>query len=233
MSTSVADRLGNGSRAPANRLPVPSRDRRPALAALALLLIVAGALGAALVVYRSGQRTDVLVAAHEIKPGERVGAGDFTTARVSADAGSIVHASSRAAFVGSFAVTDIPGGTLINNQMFQAARVIPSDGVVVGVTVVGGQRPAAGVTGGDVVRAYFVPKSAASSTEPQSGTVLALAARVLDARTSDTNSDALTVSLLVNDDQAAELVSASAADAVALAVLPPGTRPEIDFRHAR
>ncbi len=233
MSTSVADRARNGSRAPASRLPVPSRDRRPALAALALLLVVAGALGSALVVYRSGQRIDVLVAAHEIKPGEQVSPGAFTTARVSADAGSIVHASSRGAFIGSFAVTDIPSGTLINNQMFQVGQVIPRNGVVVGVTVGGEQRPAAGVNAGDVVRAYFVAKASSSDTAPQPGAVLADAARVLDARSSPTNTDALTVSLLVSGDEAAQLVSASAAGAVALAILPPGTKPEIDFRRTR
>ena len=53
------------------RLPVPSRDRRPALAALAILLVLAGALGSALVAYRSGSRVDVLVARHDIGPGEQ------------------------------------------------------------------------------------------------------------------------------------------------------------------
>src|SRR4051795_8048453 len=95
------------------RLPVGRRDRRPALAALALLLVVAGALGAALVVYRSGHRTDVLVAAHEIRTGERVTADDFAVARVAADSDLVVPASERAAFVGSFATTTIPAGALI------------------------------------------------------------------------------------------------------------------------
>jgi hypothetical protein len=212
-----------------SRLPVQSRDRRPALAALALLLVVAGALGAALVVYRSGQRTDVLVAAHEIKPGQRVSAGDFDTARVSADAGSIVHASSRSAFVGSFAITDIPAGTLINNQMFQATRVIPAGGVVVGVTISGGQRPADQITTGTVVRAYYVSKQSSSESQPAAGVVLAEAARVVATHESSTNSDDVTVSLLVSSDQAAQLVSASAAGNVALAVLAPGTKPELDF----
>ena len=134
-----------------SRLPVRSRDRRPALAALALLLIVAGALGAALVVYRSSQRTDVLVASHDIQVGERVDASDFDTVRISADTDSVVHANSERAFIGSFAVTSIPSGTLINNQMFQVAQVIPTDGEVVGVAIQDGQKPADSVATGDVV----------------------------------------------------------------------------------
>lgn len=213
-----------------NRLPVSPRDRRPALAALALLLIVAGALGAALVVYRSGQRTDVLVAAHDIKPGQRMQASDFDTARVAADSGSIVHASSKSAFVGSYAVTEIPSGTIINNSMFQATKVLPADGVVVGVTIASGNAPAGTISSGSVVRAYYVPQSSSSSQQP--GTVLANAARVVAVKTSETSSNSQTVSLLVSSDEAADLVSASAAGDVALALLPLGTKPDVDFQRA-
>lgn len=213
-----------------NRLPVSPRDRRPALAALALLLVVAGALGAALVVYRSGQRSDVLVAAHEIKPGQKVTASDFDTARVSADSGSIVHASAESAYIGSYATTDIPAGTLINNQMFQVTKVLPDDGVVVGVTITDGQAPAGSISAGSVVRAYYVPKTSSSDAQPTAGTVLANAARVVGAHTSQTNNNTQTVSLLVSPDEASQLVSASASGSVALAVLPLGTKPDIDFQ---
>src|SRR5687768_16946461 len=59
-----------------SRLPVPKRDRRPALAALAVLLILAGALGSALIAYRSGDRVDVLVASDDILPGQKIDADD-------------------------------------------------------------------------------------------------------------------------------------------------------------
>lgn len=212
-----------------NRLPIASRDRRPALAALALLLIVAGALGAALVVYRSGQRSDVLVAAHEIKAGQQVTAADFTTARVAADSGSIVHASSESNFIGSYAITDIPSGTLINNQMFQAAKVLPKDGVIVGVTIPNGNAPGGSIATSSIVRAYYVPKSISSTSQIQSGAVLANAARVVGDSVTTTG-DSQTVSLLVRSDEAAQLVSASAEGNVALALLPIGTKPDIDFQ---
>src|SRR3954471_8284833 len=111
------------------RLPVQGRDRRAALSALALLLVVLGALGSALVVYRTGHRTDVLIAAHDIRAGQQITAADFDTARVATDSGNVVRASAKGNFIGTYARTEIPAGTLLNNLMFQAANVVPDDGV--------------------------------------------------------------------------------------------------------
>ena len=89
------------------RLPVQGRDRRAALSALALLLVVLGALGAALVVYRTGHRTDVLIAAHDIKAGQQITAAEFDTARVAHDSGNVVPASAKQNFIGTYARSDM------------------------------------------------------------------------------------------------------------------------------
>lgn len=211
-----------------NRLPVSRRDRRPALAALALLLVVAGALGAALVAYRSGHRTDVLVAAHEIRTGQRVSSADFTVTRVAADSGLVVPASQRSAFVGSYATTDIPGGSLINHLMFRIGSALPPQGVVVGVTLSVEQRPAATIGTNDVVRAFLVPKGGQSSDTTSIGQVLVDAARVVNV--SSNSSETVTVSLLVSADDAQKLIGPAAEGSVALAVLPAATKPPIDYR---
>jgi Flp pilus assembly protein CpaB len=211
-----------------NRLPVSRRDRRPALAALALLLVVAGALGAALVAYRSGHRTDVLVAAHEIKTGQRVSSSDFTVARVAADSDLVVPAGDRKAFVGSYATTDIPAGSLINHLMFRVGTVLPPDGMVVGVTLSVEQRPAATITTNDVVRAFLVPKGGQSSDTTPVGQVLVDAARVVNV--SSNSSETVTASLLVTADDAQKLIAPAAQGSVALAVLPAATKPAIDYR---
>jgi hypothetical protein len=210
------------------RLPVAARDRRPALAALALLLVLAGGLGAALVVYRTGQKTDVLIAAHAIKPGQRVSAADFDVARVSTDAGNLIAASRQAQFDGLYAITAIPGDTLLNPKMFQAADVIPPGGVVVGVSVGAGARPAGGIAAGDVVRAYDTPKSSDSGSSTNGSAVLVDAALVVDVRGS-TNGDSEVVSLLVTADAAALLVDRNAQNEVALAALPVGTKPSVPY----
>jgi Flp pilus assembly protein CpaB len=210
------------------RLPVPGRDRRAALSALALLLVVLGALGSALVVYRSGHRTDVLVAAHDIRAGEQIDASDFRTVRVATDGGNVVRASSEQAFLGAYARTEIPSGTLINDLMFQATNVVPADGVVVGVTVAQNQRPAADLASGDVVRAFNVAKNSGSGAAVTS-TVLVTAARVVDVSGGSSGGDTVTVSLLVTQDDAQTLVAAASQGTVALALLPTTTAPVIDF----
>ncbi|NAZ84512.1 hypothetical protein GTR02_22165, partial [Kineococcus sp. R8] len=103
-------RTGTGS-TPGRRLPSPVRERRPAVAALGLLLIVGGALGSALVVHRSGDRVDVLVASRDILPGQRIEAGDLGVARVAADGAAVVPASARQAFVGTYATSRVPADT--------------------------------------------------------------------------------------------------------------------------
>lgn len=216
------------------RLPVQARDRRPALAALALLLIVGGGLGAGLLVYRSGQQTDVLVAAHEIKPGQRMSSGDFSTARVSGDAGAIVEASHKRSIVGSYATVGIPSGTLVNRLMFKVGNIAPSNGVVVGVSLTSAQRPAVALAAGDVVRAYYVTKGTSSDTTPQIGRTLAQAVRVVSVHSAGgSGQDTVTASLLVDETTANTLISAASTNSVALAQLPVGTTPAIDFKGKR
>jgi hypothetical protein len=207
---------------------VQVRDRRPALAALALLLVLLGALGAALIVYRSGARTDVLVAAHEIEPGQQVSSSDFTTIRISKDsAAAVAPASVESSYIGTYATTRIPAGTLINGLMFRATGVIPSDGVVVGITLGQQARPASPINVGDVVRAYAIPKPGPNG-QVGPATVIISAARVV-AVTSGSTSGSLTVSLLVTTKAAPQLVSAAAQNDVSLTALPVGTTPTIDY----
>jgi len=208
------------------RLPVAARDRRPALAALALLLVVAGALGAALVVYRTGQKTDVLIAAREIKPGARVTADDLTTARVSNDAGYVIDASDEGALIGRYATTDIPANTMLNGLMFQQAGVTPAGSVDVGVSVGPAARPAGDLQAGDVVRAYSAPSN--PSQGDAGPLVLVNAARVVAVSTGDSGD--MVVSLLVSEDKAADLVAANAQGNVVLAQLPLGTQPDVAWR---
>jgi hypothetical protein len=214
-----------------SRLPAPPRDRRPALAALALLLIVAGALASALVAYRSGNRVDVLVARRELLPGQLVQDADLGVARVAADSGAVVPAGSRSRFVGTTAIGLVPSGTLLNATMFLAGGVIPSGAVVVGVVLSAEQRPAEPLQQGDVVRAYLVAKTDNSSAVTgRSGDVLLAAARVVEVRGGTGSSGGLDVSLLVSQQQAGAVITAAASDQVALARLAPDTKPPVDLR---
>src|SRR3954451_8903354 len=70
-------------RAPA--LPPPRRRRRPALLALAVAMVVLGALGAAYLATALGQTSPVIAVAREVPWGRQITAADLVEARVSAD----------------------------------------------------------------------------------------------------------------------------------------------------
>jgi Flp pilus assembly protein CpaB len=205
------------------RLPAPVRDRRPALAALALLLVLGGALSSALIAYRSGDRIDVLVAARDISVGEEITAADLRVARVAADGAAFVESSAAANFVGTRARTEVPEGTLVNRTMFLAGSLVPRDAAVVGVVLGAAQRPAGGLRAGDVVRVFAVGRD---GEQGASGVELARAVRV-SAVSAD--GDGLGLSLLVPAGQAQALVAAAAAGQVAVAALAPETAPLVDF----
>ncbi len=61
-----------GRGASANRLPTAPRERKPALAALAVLLILAGALSTMLLVTRSGNRVDVVMMKSTLSVGQKI-----------------------------------------------------------------------------------------------------------------------------------------------------------------
>lgn len=209
------------------RLPAPVRDRRPALAALALLLVLGGALTSALIAYRSGDRVDVLVAASDIEVGQTMSAGDFSIARVAADGAATIDAAALQNFVGTSATTRVPAGTMLNNTMFlNATRVQPPGSVLVGVVLSPNQRPAGGLRGGDVVRVFLVPREANGVVQ---GTVLASAVRVVDVDAA-AGGDTLRVSLLIPEGPATSIVTAAATGNIALTALAPDTPPSVDFR---
>lgn len=208
------------------RLPAPMRDRRPALAALAVLLILGGALASALVAYRSGGRVDVLVARHDIPIGQAVGPADFGVARVAADGAAVVEAAAAANFTGAAATTRIPAGTLINRTMFARGSVIPATAIVVGVVLSAQQRPAAGLRAGDVVRVYAVPRD---SSGVAAATQLAAAVRIAEVGTAGDNAANVRLSLLVDGQQANGVVAAAAAGQIVVTRLSADTQPAVDF----
>jgi len=215
-----------------HRLPVATRERRPVLLAAGVVLVVAGALGSALVVHRSGDRVEVLVAREDIAPGEQITADDLGVALVAADGAAVVPAAAVGAFVGTFATTRIPAQSLVTPAMFLAGGTVPADAAVVGLVLAPEQRPSQPLVPGDVVRAFLVTADGSSTVSGRpAGTTLLEAARVVaggGAGSTATGGD--TVSLLLPVDAAADVVAAAAAGQVALVRLADGTTPSVDLR---
>ena len=213
------------------RLPVPSRDRRPALAALAILLVLAGALGSALVAYRSGSRVDVLVARHDIGPGDKVTAEDFSVARAASDGAAVVEASRLQSYVGAYATTRIPERSLINSTMFRVSGVIPGGAQLVGIVLPATQRTGQSLAAGDVVRVYYVAgKSTEKAAGLQPGQSVVDAARVTGVTAAGGGSDQVTLTVLLADSSSGTVAQLASAGQLAVAKLPDSVRPPADLQ---
>lgn len=214
------------------RLPVARRDRRPALAALAVLLILLGALGSALVAFRSGDRTSVLVAARDIPIGQQVSRDDFVKESVAADSRYLVPASDVGSLVDTRARVGVPKGTMINGQMFTRESQVPDRAQLVGVVLDTNQRPSQVPEPGDVVRVYFVAGTSSdnggSSLGLAPGETVVKSARVVSVG-SGRGADSRSVTILVSDEAAGPLANFASSGNLAMSVMPIGTRPLVDL----
>jgi hypothetical protein len=217
------------------RLPAPPRERKPALAALAVLLILVGALGATMLVLRAGDRIEVVKVTKDIQAGESVTGSNVTSVMVSADSGvDYVKWSQLGDLKKLKAKSTIFAGSVAVGQMFGAKSTLPAGKAVVGLSLKEGQYPV-GIKAGDVVAAYAVGDSAATpsddatgssdtSTDTGSDTPIVTDARVTsvpdaggDATISSTNKQ---ITVTVDEGDAAALTRAAAANQVSLVKVP-------------
>jgi hypothetical protein len=210
------------------RVPVAPRDRGPALAALALLLILVGVLGSALLVFRSGDRAEVLAARGDIDFGQTGTREDVLVVRAAADSDSVIEAELLDSFVNTRAITAIPAGTILNNEMFSLRDedLVPNGAESLGIVIDASQRPAQVPRPGDVVRIYVV--AGGNSDLRVDNPVIVPAARVLDTgRGAGAGTTSLTV--LVRSSVAAQLANYAATGNLAVTVLPKSTEPVVDI----
>ncbi|MGW6544713.1 hypothetical protein ACWGBH_17905 [Streptomyces massasporeus] len=236
----IQERTGAGvgrSAAPAqpsvgDRLPTPPRERKPALAALAVLLILVGALGVTMLVLQVGNRVEVVKVTKEIQAGESVG-DNVTSVMVAADDSiNYVTWDQLTTLKTLKAKSTIYSGTVVVGQMFGEKAGVPAGKAVVGLALKEGSYPA-DIKGGDIVSAYRVSStgSGSNSTEGNSGssgTSSSGGALVDDARVSKVEADDdatvstgnLSITVLVDEADAAALASAAAANEVAIVRVP-------------
>lgn len=225
MSAPTVDERAGRRRAtapvPGDRLPAPVRERRPALAALAVLLIVGGALASGLVVLRSGHRSDYVVFVRTVQNGDQIRASDLGLTRLAGDSHTNgIAGARRGRLVGQYATTRIYAKTLANYSMFSVAPTVPRDTAVVGAVLAPAQRPADPPTQGDVVAIYDVPKA-----DSGSGATRLVNAALITAVAAAGGTDGLPVSLRVPTADAAAVATAAAQGELTIVELPPGTPP--------
>ncbi|WP_447038060.1 hypothetical protein [Streptomyces sp. DSM 118878] len=234
----IQERMGAGnnrSAAPAQpgvgeRLPSPPRERKPALAALAVLLILVGALGATVLVLRAGDRIEVVKVTKEIPAGEAVVEGTYTTVMVNDDSSAhFVQKDQLGELKTLKAKSTIYPGTVVVGEMFGAKASLPAGKASVGLSLKEGQYPS-DVKSGDTVAAYPVVSgtssgkgSTGSGGSSTGGTPLVAAAKVStiaadsDATVSTGNKN---LTLLVPQEDVAGLASAASEGKVVIVRVP-------------
>ncbi|WP_306335035.1 hypothetical protein [Streptomyces sp. KL118A] len=223
----IQERTGAGnnrSAAPAQpavgeRLPAPPRERKPALAALAVLLILVGALGATVLVLRAGDRIEVVRVTEPISAGEAAVEGkNITGVMVAEDAAiNYVKWEQRGVLAKLKAKSDIPKGAVAVGEMFAKKTGLPAGKASVGLSLKEGQYPS-DIKVGDTVSVFPVVsgtstgKGSSGGSSSTSGTPLVADAKVntiaakSDATVSTGN---LNITLVVPQEEVAALASAA------------------------
>lgn len=147
--------------APASRRPPRApRERRPALAALAVLLIAGGGLGAGYLVLRSGHRVGAIEISRRVAWGERIPLSAMRQVEVASTTGLTYVPWNEASQVArDYAATSIPGGTLLTDKMVAAASDLTTGKAVIGLSLKDGQLPH-GLQAGDHIDIFDVSNSA-------------------------------------------------------------------------
>ena len=144
-----------------DRLPVPTRQRRPLLAVLALVLILGGAALAASLVLTSGKKQEYLVVAHDVALGQTLTRDDFRQQALAATNSALFAPVPVSDFFnrvqGKKALTALKQGSLLSEGTFGDA-VTPAKGLVqIALNVPDGQYPRT-LVAGDVVKVLYTPR---------------------------------------------------------------------------
>ncbi|MFW6722163.1 hypothetical protein ACHZ98_18775 [Streptomyces sp. MAR4 CNY-716] len=219
-----------------DRLPFAPRERKPALAALAVLLILAGALGTAVLVLRAGNQVAAVQISDRVPAGEGISDSDVEQVMMPKDSDvPYIRWDQRSQLGDFYATTDLVPGSVLVPEMIQEGKGLKEGQTVVGVTTESAQMPG-GLVDGARVDAYYVGDSPTTGDSGDSGTgssgsvaageVLAEGVKVQSISRGDegtVTSGTVTVNLLVDKAQAGPLVAAASEKEIGLTLVSSGS----------
>ena len=142
----VADQQGSWAEPTApggRRMPSAPRERKPALAALAVLLVALGAVAAGYLVINAGHRVGAVEITQQVGQGQRIPASAIKEVEIASNSGINYVAWQYANRVaGIYAAVQIPAGTLLTSAMTTATNNLAAGKVQVGLSLKPGQAPA-------------------------------------------------------------------------------------------
>ncbi|MEV4461258.1 hypothetical protein [Microbispora sp. NPDC049633] len=182
----ISEKTSQDGRAPARpglsgpaarKLPVPPRERKPALAALAVLLILGGALATTLLVMRSGDRVSAVRITQQVGAGQLIPLSAMQEVQIADTGVDYVPWRFKDQVATTYArVTLLPGTLLTEPMTAKTTDQVGPGKAKVGLSLKAGQMPA-DLRSGDVVQVVYVPAPGRGSATAQQK-VLATAARV-------------------------------------------------------
>jgi hypothetical protein len=209
------------------RLPTAPRERKPVLAALAVLLILGGALGAGYLVTKSSKQVQAIEITRQIGAGQRIPLSAMQQVPVPAgtQVGYVawVYASQVTRY---YAAVTIPPGTLLNKSMVATTNRSTAGRAIIGLALKDGQLPR-GLQAGDHVDIFFVQNSTQVNGCPGTpGSLLSGNAIVLGitAPSVTAGSQDADVQVAVSPADAGAVACAAANGIAGLSVRPPGAR---------
>lgn len=205
------------------RLPSPPRERKPALAALAVVLVVGGALAAALLVVNAGHKTGAVEITQTVGQGQKIPLSSMQEVQVTSGTGiDYVPWNEASQVARTYAATMLPAGTLLTPQMTTATNNLASGMTVLGLALKDGELPD-GLQVGQHIDIYATSDSSGSCPRP-AGNVLTSNALVLAigslASASTGNTD--DVQVAVNPADAASVACSAANNNVGVGIVSGG-----------
>ncbi|CAA9240348.1 MAG: hypothetical protein AVDCRST_MAG41-1369 [uncultured Corynebacteriales bacterium] len=240
LSTRASRRAGQTTGMPADRLPVPTRQRRPLLALLALVLILGGAALAATLVLTSGQKQEYLLINRDVALGQTLTRDDFLQQPLAATNSAVFAPVAVADFYsrvnGKKALTPLKKGSLLAEGTFGDA-VTPAVGVgQIALNLPEGQYPA-GLVAGDVIKVLHTPRANANGSTAQAGekllprgATLVQAAYVTSVAASSSGQNGVVIGIDIRNQELAQspnaglpaVAAANAINAISVVKLDPG-----------
>ena len=124
-------------------MPSAPRERKPALAALAVLLVALGAVAAGYLVINAGHRVGAVEITQQVGQGQRIPASAIKEVEIASNTGiSYVAWQYANRVAGVYAAVQIPAGTLLTPAMTTATNNLAAGKVQVGLSLKPGQAPA-------------------------------------------------------------------------------------------
>ena len=212
------------------RMPSAPRERKPALAAVAILLVALGAASAGYLVLNAGHRVGAVEITQDVGQGQQIPASAIKEVQINANTDVRYVAWQYASRVtGVFARVEIPAGTLLTSNMTASTSNLTAGKVEVGLSLKPGQAPT-NLLIGQTVRAFPVGTgsgcggrangtggAAAGATpgEPiTTGTIVSVSGNTV------TNGSTAAITLAVPETDAGVLACYASAQDVAIALTP-------------